>query len=98
MQQLTAQWYQGNKQRGKWILDKWKNKKKDLERIYQNTFVAVDINTKKIISMSVTKEDVYDGKMLKELVDDVFLRIIPSKRYWQMEVMIPQTNLGILID
>ena len=81
--------YQDNKQRGKWILDKWKNKKKDLERIYQNTFVVVDINTKKIISTSVTKETVYDGKMLKELVDDVFLRIIPSKRYWQMEVMIP---------
>ena len=81
--------YQDNKQRGKWILDKWKNKKKDLERIYQNTFVVVDINTKKIISTSVTKEAVYDGKMLKELVDDVFLRIIPSKRYWQMEVMIP---------
>ena len=81
--------YQDNKQRGKWILDKWKNKKKDLERIYQNTFVVVDINTKKIISTSVTKEAVYDGKMLKELVDDVFLRSIPSKRYWQMEVMIP---------
>lgn len=31
--------------------------------------VAVDIKTKKIVSMSVTKEDVYDGKMLKELVD-----------------------------
>ena len=48
--------------------------------------------------MSVTKEDVYDGKMLKELVDDVFLRSIPSKRYWQMGVMIPKTNLDILID
>jgi hypothetical protein len=54
-----------------------------LEKIYQNTFVVVDINTKKIISRSVTKEAVYDGKMLKELVDDVFLRSIPSKRYWQ---------------
>ena len=60
-----------------------------MERIYQNTFVVVDINTKNIISTSVTKEAVYDGKMLKELVDDVFLRSIPSKRYWQMEVIIP---------
>lgn len=33
--------------------------------------MAVDIRTKKIVSMSVTKEDVYDGKMLKELVNDV---------------------------
>lgn len=33
--------------------------------------MAVDIKTKKIVSMSVTKEDVYDGKMLKELVNDV---------------------------
>jgi hypothetical protein len=31
--------------------------------------VSVDTKTKKTVSMSVTKEDVYDGKMLKELVD-----------------------------
>jgi hypothetical protein len=89
--------YQDNKQRGEWILDKWKNKKRMRKGFIKNTFVAVDINTKKIASTSVTKEAVYDGKMLKELVNDVFLRSIPSKRYWQIDVMIPKTTLDILI-
>ena len=61
--------------RGEWILGKWKEEeKKDKKRIYQNTCrrsVGVDTKTKKIVSMSVTKEDVHDGKMLKELVEDV---------------------------
>jgi hypothetical protein len=56
--------------RGEWILDKWKNKKR-MRKGFIKIHVAVDIKTKKIVSMSVTKEDVYDGKMLKELVDDV---------------------------
>ena len=56
--------------RGEWILDKWKNKKR-MRKGFIKIHVAVDIKTKKIASMSVTKEDVYDGKMLKELVDDV---------------------------
>ena len=56
--------------RGEWILDKWKNKKR-MRKGFIKVHVAVDIKTKKIVSMSVTKEDVYDGKMLKELVDDV---------------------------
>jgi hypothetical protein len=56
--------------RGEWILDKWKNKKR-MRKGFIKVHVAVDIKTRKIASMSVTKEDVYDGKMLKELVDDV---------------------------
>jgi transposase len=59
--------------RGEWILDKWKNKR--IRKGFIKIHVAVDIKTKKIISMSVTKEDVHDGKMLKELINDV------SKRY-----------------
>jgi hypothetical protein len=55
--------------RGEWILDKWKNKR--LRKGFIKIHVAVDIKTKKIVSMRVTKEGVYDGKMLKELVDDV---------------------------
>ena len=54
--------------RGEWMLDKWKNKKR-MRKGFIKIHVAVDIKTKKIVSMSVTKEDVYDGKMLKELVD-----------------------------
>lgn len=59
--------------RGEWILDKWKNKR--IRKGFIKIHVAVDIKTKKIVSMRVTKEDVHDGKMLKELVDDA------SKRY-----------------
>ena len=59
--------------RGEWILDKWK--KKRIKKGFIKIHVAVNIKTKKIVSMSVTKDDVYDGKMLKELVDGV------SKRY-----------------
>jgi len=40
------------------------------KRIYQ-IHVAVNIKTKKIVSIKVTKENVHDGKMLKKLVDDV---------------------------
>ena len=54
--------------RGEWILDKWKNKKR-IRKGFIKIHVAVDIKTKKIVSMSVTKEDVHDGKMLKELVE-----------------------------
>ena len=56
--------------RGEWILDKWKNKKR-MRKGFIKIHVAVDIKTKKIVSMSATKEDVYGGKMLKELVDGV---------------------------
>ncbi len=56
--------------RGEWILDKWK-KKRRTRKGFIKIHVAVDIKTKKIVSMSVTKEDVHDGKMLKELVDDI---------------------------
>ena len=56
--------------RGEWIIDKWKDKKR-IRKGFIKIHVAVDIKTKKIVSMSVTKEDVHDGKMLKELVESV---------------------------
>ena len=55
--------------RGEWILDKWKNKRKRKDFI--KIHIAVNIKTKKIISMAVTKEDAHDGKILKELVRNV---------------------------
>ena len=55
--------------RGQWILDKWKKKRK--RKGYKKIHVAVNTKTKKIVSMEVTKENVHDGKMLKKLVDDV---------------------------
>jgi transposase len=56
--------------RGEWILDKWKQKRsrKGFIKIH---VAAVNIKTKKIVSMKVTKEDIHDGKMLKEIVNDV---------------------------
>jgi hypothetical protein len=56
--------------RGEWILDKWK-KKRIIRKGFIKIHVCVDIKTMKIVSMSVTKEDVHDGKMLKELVNNV---------------------------
>jgi hypothetical protein len=41
--------------RGEWILDKWKNKKR-MRKGFIKIHVAVDIKTKKIVSMSVTKK------------------------------------------
>lgn len=52
--------------RGEWILDKWK--KKRIRRGFIKIHVAANTKTKKIMSMEVTKENVHDGKMLKELV------------------------------
>jgi hypothetical protein len=56
--------------RGEWILDKWKNKRR-IRKGFIKMHVAVDIRAKKIVSMFVTKECFHDGMMLKELVDNV---------------------------
>ena len=57
--------------RGQWMRDKWhiKNKKG-----YLKIHVAVNVKTKKILSMKVTDEHVHDSKALPELVEN----IIPS--------------------
>ena len=51
--------------RGEWIRHKW-----HIRRGYLKIHVAVDIKNKKIISLEVTSEEVHDGKMLKNLVDN----------------------------
>ena len=56
--------------RGEWILDKWKKNKRK-RKGFIKIHLAVNIKTKKIVSMIVTKEAVHDGKMLKEIVNDV---------------------------
>ena len=54
--------------RGQWMHDKWhlKNKKG-----YLKIHVAVNVKTKKILTMKVTDEHVHDSKALPELVDSV---------------------------
>nr|MBA3285947.1 IS5 family transposase [Nitrosopumilus sp.] len=52
--------------RGQRMRDKWHIKKKGYLKIH----VAVDVKSKKILSMKVTDEHVHDSKALPELVDD----------------------------
>jgi predicted Fe-Mo cluster-binding NifX family protein len=40
------------------------------KRISEDTYVAVDINKKKIVSLEVTSEEVHDGSRLKKLVSN----------------------------
>ncbi|HXT83905.1 MAG TPA: transposase [Verrucomicrobiae bacterium] len=53
--------------RGQWMTDKWKIRKKGYLKIY----IAVNVKTKKILSMKVTNEHVHDSKALPVLVDDI---------------------------
>src|SRR6476659_11138917 len=57
--------------RGEWIREKWNNNNNKKRRGFIKIHIAVNVRTKKILSMEVTKEDVYDGKMLKKVVDNV---------------------------
>jgi len=54
--------------RGQWMDEKWNTQNR---KGYLKIHVAVDIKTKKIIALEVTDEKVYDGKMLKKLVNHV---------------------------
>ncbi len=55
--------------RGQWMQDKWdvKNKK----GYYLKIHVAVNIKTKEILALDVTDEKVHDGKVMKNLVEQV---------------------------
>jgi len=50
--------------RGEWIRQRWR-----VRRGFIKVHIAVDVKTKQILSMEVTKEDVPDGRMLRHLVD-----------------------------
>jgi len=52
--------------RGEWLPHKW-----NVRKGYLKIHVAVDIKKKKIVSLDVTSEEVYDGSRLKGLVDNV---------------------------
>src|SRR5215203_2472768 len=55
--------------RGEWIRHKWK-----VKRGYLKIHIAVDIKKKRILSLHVTSEQVHDGKILPELVDDITIK------------------------
>ena len=54
--------------RGQWMQDKWHLKNK---KAYLKIHVAVNVKTKKILSMRITDEQVHDSKALPELVNGV---------------------------
>jgi hypothetical protein len=55
--------------RGQWMRDKWNVKK---ERIFENTYVAVNVKNKKILSIKVTDEHFHDdSKAFPGLVENV---------------------------
>jgi len=41
------------------------------ERVFENTYVAVDVKSKKILTIKVTNECVHDSKALPELVKNI---------------------------
>ncbi len=51
--------------RGQWLRDKWNVKNK---KGYLKIHIAVNVKTKKILSMNVTDEHVHDGKVLPGLL------------------------------
>ena len=52
--------------RGEWIRHKW-----NVKRGYLKIHIAVDIKKKRVLSLKVTSEQVHDGKVLSELIDDI---------------------------
>ena len=55
--------------RGEWIRHKWK-----VKRGYLKIHIAVDIKRKRILSLDVTSEQVHDGKVLPELIEDITIK------------------------
>jgi IS5 family transposase len=53
--------------RGQWMRDKWKARKKGYLKIH----IAVNVKSKKILSMKITDEHVHDSKALPQLVEDI---------------------------
>jgi len=53
--------------RGQWMSDKWGLGKKGYLKIH----IAVDIKTKEILALEVTDEKVHDGKVMKQLIEQV---------------------------
>jgi hypothetical protein len=53
--------------RGQWMREKWNVRTKGYLKIH----IAVDVKTKKILSIKVTDEHAHDSKMLPELIDEI---------------------------
>ena len=53
------------------MIDKWKTSSNKNKKGYLKIHIAVDVKTKKILSLKVTDEHVHDSKVLPELVDNI---------------------------
>ena len=56
--------------RGQWLRDKW-NVRNNNKKGYLKIHIAVNIKTKKILSMKVTDEHIHDSKALPELIENI---------------------------
>jgi hypothetical protein len=57
--------------RGEWMNKKWNVQEQNRKKGYLKIHIAVDIKSKKILSMEVTDEHIHDSKMLPKLVEDI---------------------------
>jgi len=62
--------------RGDWMREKWKRR-----RGYVKLHIAVDVKSKKIVSLEVTDESVGDAKEFKQLVEKASERSVVAKVY-----------------
>ncbi|MGB9727752.1 MAG: transposase [Nitrososphaeria archaeon] len=63
--------------RGDWMRERWKRR-----RGYVKLHVAVDIKSKKVVSLEVTDESVGDSKMFKPLVEKASEKGVVAKVYY----------------
>ncbi len=78
--------------RGEWMHKKWR-----VQRGFIKVHIAVDIKTKQILAIEVTKEDVGDGRMLRRLVDSSQNRVA-LKRIIADGAYDSQSNFRMLAD
>jgi hypothetical protein len=76
--------------RGEWIRKKWR-----IRRGFIKMHLAVNINTKEIIALDITKEDTHDSKRFKDIIDS-----IPNKidRVYADKAYDSNDNFNHLID
>ena len=81
--------------RGQWMKDKWKIRKKGYLKIH----IAVNIKSKKILSIKVSDEHAHDSKVLPELVENIIEldRITTIAKYSVMGPMITMMLLDIYL-
>ena len=89
--------------RGQWMLEKWNKKEKGKERKgYLKIHLAVNIKSKKILSVKVTDEHKHDSQVLTELVNGILKekgkrisRVLADGAYDSNSIFQFLTNRGV---